>query len=189
MDKIKTHCAILNQESISELQKNISIYEYKEDAPLLNKGLWACHPTDAKDDKGTPISLILCWQKDCEGYSIQAAFTNQQALKNNFYNIYVYDWVGKKMYFVLMPSRIALPPVWDRLFVGFDYFDYVLAQKVANSILEKFNLDPIEVDVVKEGKMVSCIGCSFDEALEKLKKGESYPIIGVKAELVNGPSI
>lgn len=130
--------------------------------------------------------FFLSWHgKNEDGYSYQVVFNTCQTLNNNHYQIYLFDDDNTYIHLLIKQSKTLLPPVWDRLFGGVDYYDYINIMEELNNTMIMNNLKPFEIDYSKENKFIYMIKETYEEAMELIKQGKSYNILSMKATVLD----
>ncbi len=118
---------------------------------------------------------------ETERYSIQIAINTLANYQNNCYLVLLFDKFGEAITGFSTISSLELPPVWNREWGDIEYLDYLVIQKKLNNQLEKMGWSKFEIDFSTEGKSHFLIKENYQEAKEKIKRGEPYGILGLKA--------
>lgn len=147
--------------------------------------------SDDNNLKGEEISddlsyFIVSWFGENEdGYSYQVVFNTHSTFDNNHYQVYLFDDDNTYIHLLIEQSRTLLPPVWDRLFSGIDYYDYIYVMEKLNNTMIINNLKPFDINYSKEGKYIHMIKETYEEAMELIKQGKSYNILSIKATVLD----
>ncbi len=138
-------------------------------------------PDDVMDKVIESEKFVVIETMETEKYSIQIAFNISTDLRNNNYLVMVFDKNSEIITGFCPVSNLKLPPVWNREFGDIEYLDYLVIQKKLNIQLEKMGWPKFEIDFDTEHKSHFLIRETSIEVEEKIKRGEPYGILGLKA--------
>ena len=109
--------------------------------------------------------------------SIQICINTAAIIENNSYLFLVFDLDDNLLEAFSVPSHTVCPPVWDRLFGGLDYLDWLSIQY---RIQSTFPEDLFEISYETDG--FSFYLTQEPDAFQRMQRGEKYGNICLFAE-------
>ena len=156
----------------------------EQEAPLeVLKSLFprfaeASEEVQAKSNKW----VVLMYGTTEEGLEWQVAYQNIFAPENLIYHLFVFRLDGVMATHIPVQAVQMIPPISEKTH-GVDYFDWIEIQGALFLWLTKNNYKPFKIDMEPAGKVVYQTQEKPEEAIAKMKNGEPYTIVAIKAEI------
>jgi hypothetical protein len=124
--------------------------------------------------------IVILNGKTEDGIEWQVAVQDIIAPHNLYYHLFIFTIDGELAEHIPVQAVNLLPPVSDKTH-GIDYFDWLEIQGALYKWLADHNYKVFNIDMNPDGKVVYQTQEKPNEAIEKMKKGESYTIVVIKA--------